>query len=139
MVRLEEYKSGNYILFQSDLTSRYEVVETKEKALKIKSVKDGTEAWHEASSEEIRPAVLNEEWLIGFGFHKDVWMERDIELAVNFTLITDGTTIRVRTLDPYYELVEPYQGKIPLPKMKYVHLLQNFYEEQTGKCLRHTS
>lgn len=60
MVRPEAYKPGNYILLQSDPSSFYEVAETQEKVVKIKSVKFGTEEWHDARGEKLRRAVLND-------------------------------------------------------------------------------
>jgi hypothetical protein len=139
MVRAEEFKPGNYILLSSDTSKLFKVEEidlTKEKSIKIKAVSGELEDWYAPAGTDLLPAVLSEDWLISFGFKKDVYQEdRTPYVYTSFILtLEDGKTIHLGKTENNYELVPAHHVE-KFPKMKFVHKLQNLYEETTGKKL----
>ncbi len=143
MVHAEEFRPGNYILLSSDTSKLFKVEEidlTKEKSFKIKADTGGQEGWYAPAGTDLLPVVLNEDWLISFGFKKDVYQEdRTPYVYTNFVLtLEDGKTIHLSKTEHNYELV-PAEYVTKFPKMKYVHKLQNHYEDTTGKRLEKNS
>jgi hypothetical protein len=138
MVRTEEFRPGNYILLGSDTSTLFKVEEidlTKEKSFRIKAVLGGQESWHAPSATDLLPAILDEDWLINFGFKKEVYQEdRSSYIDINFVLLLgDNKSIHLNKAENHYELVKRDVEKFS--KVKYVHKLQNLYEDMTGRKL----
>jgi hypothetical protein len=125
-MKASELRIGNYILFSEDNTI-FEVGSIEEKGFTVQNKEETT--WIEAY--EFDPIPLTEEWLIKFGFSREV--------KVGSEMGTDGVEFRVYHFDVltfntnhgwWYKV-----QRINDTPLEYVHQLQNFYFAIKGKEL----
>lgn len=119
MIKSNEVRIGNYILFEPISDLGYEIIKVQELPFKDKNNSKGI--------------ILTKEWLIRFGF-EDVYRSKyrlKFDHSNHYEIGYDFS----RTEDKSMEGFRYYGNYI---KIKYVHQLQNLYFALTGHELKYT-
>ena len=111
-MRAEELRIGNY-------------VNTKNGIKKVSDIGIDYDCFF--TQDHVKPIPLTEEWLLKFGFDKDIDFDNTFNLSLNVLNGFTTITIDVKSNILFLDCMEI--------KIKYIHQLQNLYFALTNKEL----